>query len=144
WLGSDIAGSRQAFDIEVRVGAGAYICGEETSMLESLEGKRGEVRYRPPLPAIEGLFGQPTVINNVITLATVPFILAEGDSCYRHLGMCPSTVTLIFQLAVYIRQAGLVERAIGLTMPGLLYVFGAGSASGRYLRPAQIGGTLGA
>lgn len=144
WLGSDIAGSGKRFEMHIRVGAGAYICGEETSMLESLEGRRGEVRYRPPLPAIQGLFGQPTVINNVITLATIPFVLAQGANVYRDFGMGRSLGTLPFQLAGNIRQGGLVERAFGLTLHELLYDFGGGSASGRPLRAAQVGGPLGA
>jgi len=144
WLGHDIAGTGRAFDLEVRVGAGAYICGEETSMLESLEGKRGQVRFKPPLPAIEGLFGKPTVINNVISLATVPIILARGAAYYRDYGMGRSKGTLPFQLAGNIKQGGLVERAFGLTLRELLYDYGGGSASGRPLRAVQVGGPLGA
>ena len=128
----------------MRLGAGAYICGEETSMLESLEGKRGEVRVRPPLPAIKGLFGEPTVVNNVITLATVPIILARGAAVYRDFGMAKSRGTLPIQLAGNIRRGGLVERAFGLTLRELLYDFGGGSASGRPIRAVQIGGPLGA
>lgn len=144
WLGHDIAGTGRAFDLEVRVGAGAYICGEETSMLESLEGKRGQVRFKPPLPAIKGLFGQPTVINNVISLATVPIILAKGAAYYRDYGMGRSKGTLPFQLAGNLKQGGLVERAFGLTLRELLYDYGGGSASGRPLRAVQVGGPLGA
>ena len=144
WLGHDIAGTGRAFDLEVRVGAGAYICGEETSMLESLEGKRGQVRSKPPLPAIKGLFGQPTVINNVISLATVPIILAKGAAYYRDYGMGRSKGTLPFQLAGNLKQGGLVERAFGLTLRELLYDYGGGSASGRPLRAVQVGGPLGA
>ena len=103
-LGRDVLGSGTAFDLEVRLGAGAYICGEETSLLESLEGRRGQVRFKPPLPAIEGLFGKPTVINNVISLATVPVILAEGGEHYRDFGMGRSRGTLPFQLAGNIKQ----------------------------------------
>jgi len=144
WLGHDIAGTGRAFDLEVRVGAGAYICGEETSMLESLEGKRGQVRSKPPLPAIKGLFGQPTVINNVISLATVPIILAKGAAYYRDYGMGRSKGTLPFQLAGNLKHGGLVERAFGLTLRELLYDYGGGSASGRPLRAVQVGGPLGA
>lgn len=144
WLGHDIAGTGRAFDLEVRVGAGAYICGEETSMLESLEGKRGQVRPKPPLPAIEGLFGKPTVINNVISLATVPIILAKGAAYYRDYGMGRSKGTLPFQLAGNIKRGGLVERAFGLTLRELLYDYGGGSATGRPLRAVQVGGPLGA
>ncbi len=144
WLGSNIRGSGRAFDLEVRKGAGAYICGEETSLLESLEGKRGLVRAKPPLPAISGLFGKPTVINNVISLATAPVILAKGAAFYRNYGMGRSKGTLPFQLAGNIRQGGLVEKAFGLSLRELLYDFGAGSASGRPLRAIQVGGPLGA
>ncbi|ANY17100.1 formate dehydrogenase beta subunit [Bordetella pseudohinzii] len=144
WLGADIHGSGRRFDLEVRQGAGAYICGEETSLLESLEGKRGVVRAKPPLPAISGLFGQPTVINNVISLATVPTILARGAAYYRDYGVGRSHGTLPFQLAGNIKQGGLVEKAFGLSLRELLYDFGGGSASGRPLRAAQVGGPLGA
>ncbi|MBV2180858.1 MAG: NADH-quinone oxidoreductase subunit NuoF [Castellaniella sp.] len=144
WLGADIQGSGRAFDIELRRGAGAYICGEETSLLESLEGRRGLVRAKPPLPAIRGLFGCPTVINNVISLATAPFILAQGAQAYRDFGMGKSRGTLPFQLAGNIRQGGLVEKAFGLTLRELLYDYGGGSASGRPLRAIQVGGPLGA
>lgn len=144
YLGDDVCGSGRAFDIDLRLGAGAYICGEETSMLESIEGKRGEVRVRPPLPAHKGLFGAPTVVNNVVTLATVPFILAEGADAYRDYGDAGSRGTLPLQLAGNIRKAGLVERAFGLTLRELLYDYGGGSASGRPLRAVQVGGPLGA
>jgi formate dehydrogenase iron-sulfur subunit len=144
YLGSDVAGSGQRFELEVRLGAGAYICGEETSMLESLEGRRGEVRVRPPLPAIKGLFGQPTVVNNVVTLATVPWILAHGAEAYAGFGVGKSRGTLPIQLAGNIRRGGLVERAFGLTLQELLYDYGGGSATGRPIRAVQIGGPLGA
>ena len=144
YLGTDVAGSGRRFDLEVRLGAGAYICGEETSMLESLEGKRGEVRVRPPLPAIKGLFGCPTIVNNVVTLTSVPWILAHGAEAYANFGMGKSRGTLPIQLAGNIRRAGLVERAFGLTLRELLYDIGGGTASGRPIRAVQIGGPLGA
>jgi formate dehydrogenase iron-sulfur subunit len=144
WLGPDVAASGHAFEMEVRVGAGAYICGEETSMLESLEGKRGVVRAKPPLPALQGLFGRPTVVNNVITLASVPFILAHGADRYRHYGVGRSQGTLPFQLAGNLKQPGLVEKAFGVTLTQLLFDFGGGSATGRPLRAVQVGGPLGA
>jgi len=144
WLGDDIQGSGRRFDLEVRKGAGAYICGEETSLLESLEGKRGVVRAKPPLPAIAGLFGQPTVINNVISLASVPIILARGAAYYRDYGMGRSHGTLPFQLAGNLKRGGLVEAAFGVTLRELLYDYGGGSASGRPLRAVQVGGPLGA
>jgi formate dehydrogenase iron-sulfur subunit len=144
YLGENIAGSGKRFHLEVRLGAGAYICGEETSMLESLEGKRGEVRVRPPLPAIKGLFGQPTIVNNVVTLASVPWILAHGAEAYANFGMGKSRGTLPVQLAGNIRRGGLVERAFGLSLRELLYDYGGGTASGRPIRAVQIGGPLGA
>jgi formate dehydrogenase iron-sulfur subunit len=143
-LGTGVLGSKHSFDIEIRLGAGAYICGEETSMLESLEGRRGEVRVRPPLPAEKGLFGAPTVVNNVITLATVPAILAGGAAAYSEFGQAKSRGTLPLQLAGNIRRGGLVERAFGLTVRELLENYGGGSASGRPIRAVQIGGPLGA
>ncbi len=144
WLGADIAGSGKAFDIEVRLGAGAYICGEETSMLESLEGKRGEVRFKPPLPAIKGLFGKPTVINNVISLASVPSIIEHGADWYRDYGVGRSRGSLPIQLGGNIRHGGLIEKAFGITLRELLYDLGGGSASGRPIRAVQVGGPLGA
>ncbi|MBT0963468.1 formate dehydrogenase beta subunit [Denitromonas iodatirespirans] len=144
YLGANLMGSGRAFDLEVRLGAGAYICGEETAMLESLEGKRGIVRAKPPLPAIEGLFGQPTVINNVISLASVPTILARGAAFYRDYGVGRSRGTLPFQLAGNLRRTGLVELAFGVTLRELLYDYGGGSASGRPIRAVQVGGPLGA
>jgi formate dehydrogenase iron-sulfur subunit len=144
YLGRDILGSGKAFDLEVRLGAGAYVCGEETSLLESLEGKRGLVRFKPPLPAIKGLFGQPTVINNVISLASVPIILAKGGDYYRDFGMGRSRGTLPIQLAGNLKRPGLVEKAFGVTLREILYDYGGGSASGRPIRAVQVGGPLGA
>jgi formate dehydrogenase iron-sulfur subunit len=144
YLGPNIQGSGKAFELEVRMGAGAYICGEETSLLESLEGKRGQVRFKPPLPALEGLFGKPTVINNVITFASVPIILDRGAQFYQHFGMGRSRGTLPMQLAGNIKHGGLVEIAFGMTLRELLYDFGGGSFSGRPIRAVQVGGPLGA
>lgn len=144
WLGNNIQGSGKTFHLEVRKGAGAYICGEETSLLESLEGKRGVIRAKPPVPAVTGLFGQPTVVNNVISLGTVPAILAHGAAWYRDYGMGRSQGTLPFQLAGNIKQGGLVEKAFGITLNTLLHEFGGGSASGKPLRTVQVGGPLGA
>lgn len=144
YLGEDIQGSGRRFELEVRIGAGAYICGEETSLLESLEGRRGQVRVKPPLPAITGLFGKPTVINNVITLASVPIILDRGAEHYRDFGMGRSRGTLPVQLTGNIKQGGLVEKAFGLSLRELLYDFGGGSRSGRPIRAVQVGGPLGA
>ena len=144
YLGDNIQGSGLTFNLEVRLGAGAYVCGEETSLMESLEGKRGLVRFKPPLPAISGLFGQPTVVNNVISLASVPVILDKGGDYYRDFGMGRSRGTLPVQLAGNIKRPGLVELGFGLTLRELLYDFGGGSASGRPIRAVQVGGPLGA
>ncbi len=144
YLGDNILGSGQTFDLEVRRAAGAYVCGEETSLLESLEGKRGLVRFKPPLPAIEGLFGKPTVVNNVISLATVPIILDKGAQYYADYGMGRSRGTLPIQLAGNIKHGGLVELAFGVTLRELLYDYGGGSATGRPIKAVQVGGPLGA
>jgi formate dehydrogenase iron-sulfur subunit len=143
YLGENVLGSGKTFHLEVRRGAGAYVCGEETSLLESLEGKRGIVRFKPPLPAIEGLFGKPTIINNVISLASVPFILDKGGEFYRDYGMGRSRGTLPIQLAGNLKQCGLIEKAFGVTLRELLYDFGRGSATGRPIRAVQVGGPLG-
>jgi formate dehydrogenase iron-sulfur subunit len=144
YLGENIQGSGKTFHLEVRLGAGAYVCGEETSLMESLEGKRGLVRFKPPLPAISGLFGKPTVVNNVISLASVPVILHKGGEYYRDFGMGRSRGTLPLQLAGNLKHTGLVEVAFGLTLRELLYDFGGGSASGRPIKAVQVGGPLGA
>ncbi len=144
YLGHNIQGSGKDFKLEVRMGAGAYICGEETSLLESLEGKRGQVRFKPPLPAIEGLFGKPTVINNVITFASVPIILDRGAEFYQNFGMGRSRGTLPMQLAGNLKHGGLVEIAFGMTLREIMYDFGGGSLSGRPIRAVQVGGPLGA
>jgi formate dehydrogenase iron-sulfur subunit len=138
------AGCLGSFDIQVRVGAGAYVCGEETSLLESLEGRRGQVRAKPPLPAHKGLFGKPTVINNVISLASVPIIMAEGAAFYRDFGMGRSRGTMPIQLAGNIRHGGLFETAFGVTLGELVDEIGGGTATGRPVRAVQVGGPLGA
>jgi formate dehydrogenase iron-sulfur subunit len=138
------AGCLGDFALEVRVGAGAYVCGEETSLLESLEGRRGQVRAKPPLPAIKGLFGRPTVINNVISLATVPIVMAEGAAHYRDFGMGRSRGTMPIQLAGNIRHGGLFETAFGITLGELVDGIGGGTATGRPVRAVQVGGPLGA
>lgn len=144
WLGSDVLGSGFAFEIRTRIGGGSYVCGEETAMLESIEGKRGIVRSKPPLPAIYGLFGKPTVINNVLTLATVPAILAEGAQAYVSRGVGRSVGTQVFQLAGNIARGGIVETAFGVSLDSLVNDFGGGTLSGRPVRAVQIGGPLGA
>ena len=144
WLGDDVLGSGMHFDLHVRVGGGAYICGEETSMLESLEGKRGMVRAKPPIPAIQGLFGKPTVVNNVLTLASVPIILADGARAYQELGVERSRGTQLFQLGGNIQRGGIVELAFGVTLGELVDGYGGGTHSGRPVRAVQVGGPLGA
>jgi formate dehydrogenase iron-sulfur subunit len=144
WLGADVLGSGFAFDLSLRVGAGAYICGEETSMLESIEGRRGVVRTKPPVPAVSGLFGQPTVVNNVLTLAAVPFVLAHGAAAYNDIGIERSRGTQVFQLAGNVARGGIVETAFGVTLGELVEGYGGGTRSGRAVRAVQVGGPLGA
>lgn len=144
WLGENIQGSGFAFDIELHLGAGSYVCGEETAMLESLEGKKGIVRYKPPLPAHAGLFGKPTVVNNVVTLASVPNIVNLGGERYAGMGVNRSKGTLAFQLAGNIKRGGLVEKSFGITLRELIEDFGGGTASGRPVKAVQVGGPLGA
>jgi formate dehydrogenase iron-sulfur subunit len=143
-LGDRIGGSSFAFDMEVRVGAGAYVCGEETSLLDSLEGKRGVVRAKPPLPAHKGLFGQPTVVNNVLSLAAVPLIVEKGAAFYRDFGMGKSRGTMPIQLAGNVKYGGLFEAAFGITLGELVDDVGGGTRSGRPVRAVQVGGPLGA
>jgi formate dehydrogenase iron-sulfur subunit len=144
YLGERIGGSSHAFDLEVRVGAGAYVCGEETSLLESLEGRRGLVRAKPPLPAHKGLFGKPTVINNVLSFAAIPFILDNGAKVYADFGMGRSRGTMPIQLAGNIKYGGLFETAFGITLGELVDDVGGGTFTGRPVRAVQIGGPLGA
>ena len=143
-LGKNIAGSKYDYDMEVRMGAGAYVCGEETSLLESLEGKRGEVRAKPPLPAHVGLFGKPTVINNVLSLASVPIIMIDGAEFYKNFGMGRSRGTMPIQLAGNIKHGGLYETAFGITLRALVDEVGGGTRTGRPVRAVQVGGPLGA
>ena len=144
FLGRDILGSGLDFDLEIRVGAGAYICGEETSMLNSIEGRRAEVRSKPPIPALSGLFGLPTVVNNLLTLATVPGILADGPEAYAALGTERSRGTQLFQLAGNVARGGLIETGFGVTLRELVEDYGGGTLSGRPVRAVQVGGPLGA
>ena len=143
WLGDHIQGTEHSFTLEVRRGAGAYICGEETAMLDSLEGKRGMVRAKPPIPALIGLFGKPTIINNVLSFSAVPFILAKGAKSYAEFGTGRSRGTLPFQLAGNIKRGGLVEKAFGISLRELITDFGGGTFSGRRVRAVQVGGPLG-
>jgi formate dehydrogenase iron-sulfur subunit len=143
-LGTTVLGSPNAFDMEVRVGAGAYVCGEETSLLNSLEGKRGVVRAKPPLPAIQGLFGKPTVVNNVISLASVPIILDKGATYYKDFGMGRSRGTIPIQIAGNVKHGGLYETAFGLTLGEIVDEIGGGTATGRPVKAVQVGGPLGA
>ncbi|WP_237478856.1 formate dehydrogenase beta subunit [Lichenibacterium dinghuense] len=143
-LGPSVMGSGHAFTIEVRVGAGAYICGEETALLDSLEGRRGTVRAKPPLPALEGLFGRPTVVNNVLSFAAVPFVLAQGPEAYAAYGTGRSRGTLPVQLAGNVRRGGLYELPFGVTIREVVEDIGGGTRSGRPVRAVQVGGPLGA
>ncbi|MEX4006781.1 formate dehydrogenase beta subunit [Neoaquamicrobium sediminum] len=143
-LGPAVLGSPNAFDIEIRAGAGAYVCGEETSLLNSLEGKRGVVRAKPPLPAIQGLFGKPTVINNVISLASVPIILDKGGEFYRDFGMGRSRGTIPIQIAGNVKHGGLFEAGFGLSLGEIVDEIGGGTATGRPVKAVQVGGPLGA
>jgi formate dehydrogenase iron-sulfur subunit len=143
-LGVSVLGSPNAFDMEVRVGAGAYVCGEETSLLNSLEGKRAVVRAKPPLPAIQGLFGKPTVINNVISLASVPVILDKGAEHYKNFGLGRSRGTIPIQIAGNVKHGGLFEAAFGMTLGEIVDEIGGGTATGRPVKAVQVGGPLGA
>lgn len=144
WLGKRVLDRDFSFDLFVRVGGGAYICGEETSMLESLEGKRGMVRAKPPIPALEGLFGKPTVVNNVLTLGSVPMIMAAGAEAFAGLGVGRSRGTQVFQLGGNVARGGIVETAFGITLGELVEGYGGGTRSGRPVRAVQVGGPLGA
>ncbi len=143
-LGASVLGSPHAFDITLRIGAGAYICGEETALLESLEGKRGVIRAKPPLPAISGLFGKPTVVNNVLTLAAASGILAKGGAHYAAMGIDRSKGTMPFQLGGNIDRGGVVEVPFGITLGDLVSRFGGGTYSKRPIKAIQVGGPLGA
>ncbi|WP_434616825.1 formate dehydrogenase beta subunit [Tabrizicola sp. M-4] len=143
-LGASVLGSGKAFDMEIRTGAGAYVCGEETSLLNSLEGKRGIVRAKPPLPALQGFMGKPTVVNNVISLATVPVIFERGAAFYKDFGLGRSRGTIPLQIAGNVKHGGLFEVAFGLTLGEIVDVIGGGTASGRPVKAVQVGGPLGA
>ncbi|MFC5421869.1 formate dehydrogenase beta subunit [Bosea eneae] len=143
-LGASVLGSGKAFELEVRLGAGAYICGEETSLLESLEGKRAIVRAKPPIPALQGLFGKPTIVNNVLSFAAVPWILAHGAKAYADYGMGRSRGTLPVQLGGNIKRGGLIELAFGISLREIIEDLGGGTLSGRPIRAVQVGGPLGA
>ena len=143
-LGKNVLNSDFSFDIDMLIGAGAYICGEETSLLESLEGKRGQIKVKPPVPAIAGLFEKPTLVHNVISLASVPGIFEIGPKAYAQLGVGKSTGTMPFQLSGNVKQGGLIELPFGPTVNELIYNYGNGALSGRPIRTVQIGGPLGA
>lgn len=143
-LGASVLGSAHAFDMEIRVGAGAYVCGEETALLESLEGRRGVVRAKPPLPAHKGFLGRPTVINNVISLASVPIIMDKGADYYRDFGMGRSRGTIPIQIAGNVKRGGLFEAAFGMTLGELIDDIAGGTATGRPVKAVQVGGPLGA
>ncbi len=143
-IGASVLGSEHSFHLEVRLGAGAYICGEETSLLESLEGKRAIVRAKPPLPALQGLFGKPTIVNNVLSFAAVPWILDHGAQAYADYGMGRSRGTLPIQLGGNVRRGGLIELAFGISLREIIEDMGGGTLSGRPIRAVQVGGPLGA
>lgn len=143
-LGADLLGSGRTFDMEIRVGAGAYVCGEETSLLNSLEGKRGVVRAKPPLPALEGFLGRPTVVNNVISLATVPVIFEKGAQAYADFGLGRSRGTATLQIAGNVKRGGLFETAFGMSLGDVVNDIGGGTATGRPVKAVQVGGPLGA
>ncbi|WP_296644158.1 NADH-ubiquinone oxidoreductase-F iron-sulfur binding region domain-containing protein [Roseinatronobacter sp.] len=142
-LGADVLGSGRAFDMEIRVGAGAYVCGEETSLLNSLEGKRGVVRAKPPLPALEGFLGRPTVVNNVISLATVPVIFERGAQFYADFGLGRSRGTVTLQIAGNVARGGLFETAFGISLDEVVNDLGGGTATGHPVKAVQVGGPLG-
>ncbi len=144
YLGANILGSGKSFEIEIRLGAGAYVCGEETAMLESIEGRRGMVRAKPPVPALEGLFGKPTVINNVVSFATIPIIIERGAEVFRSLGAGNSRGTMPFQLAGNAKRPGLIEAPMGVRLAEIVNDYGGGTASGKKVRAVQVGGPLGA
>ncbi|HMD05125.1 MAG TPA: NADH-ubiquinone oxidoreductase-F iron-sulfur binding region domain-containing protein, partial [Candidatus Binatus sp.] len=144
YLGADVLGTGKRFDLEIRLGAGAYICGEETAMLESIEGRRGMVRFKPPIPALEGLFGKPTLINNVVSFATVPIIVERGAEFFRDYGAGNSRGTIPFQLAGNSKRPGLIETSMGVTLRKIVEEYGDGTASGRPVHAIQVGGPLGA
>jgi len=144
YLGANVVGTGKSFELEIRLGAGAYICGEETAMLESIEGRRGMVRFKPPIPALEGLFGKPTVINNVVSFATVPIIIERGAEFFRDYGAGNSRGTIPFQLAGNAKRPGLIETSMGVTLREIVHDYGDGTASGKPFRAVQVGGPLGA
>ena len=143
-LGAKVLGKGPTFDMEIRVGAGAYVCGEETSLLNSLEGKRGIVRAKPPLPALQGFMGKPTVVNNVISLASIPVIFEKGAEHYKNFGLGRSRGTIPLQIAGNVKHGGLYEIAFGLTLGEIVDKIGGGTASGRPVKAVQVGGPLGA
>jgi formate dehydrogenase iron-sulfur subunit len=144
YLGANILGTGKSFEIEMRLGAGAYICGEETAMLESIEGRRGMVRFKPPIPALDGLFGKPTLINNVVSFATVPIIIERGAEFFRDYGAGDSRGTIPFQLAGNVKRPGLIETSMGVTLREIVHDYGGGTASRKRVRAVQVGGPLGA
>ncbi len=144
YLGANLLGTGKSFELEIRLGAGAYICGEETAMLESIEGRRGMVRFKPPIPALEGLFGKPTLINNVVSFATVPIIIERGAELFREYGDGDSRGTIPYQLAGNAKRPGLIETPMGVTLREIVHDYGGGTASGRPVRAVQVGGPLGA
>ena len=142
-LGSSICGTRFNFKIDLRLGAGAFVCGEETALIASVEGKRGTPRPRPPYPAMEGLLGQPTLINNVETFANVPPIIRKGGDWYASIGTEKSKGTKVFALAGRVQNTGLVEVPMGITLREMVFEIGGGVPEGRKFKAVQTGGPSG-
>ncbi|HHU82758.1 MAG TPA: NADH-quinone oxidoreductase subunit NuoF [Firmicutes bacterium] len=142
-LGKDIFGTGFNFDLQIRTGAGAYVCGEETALIESLEGKRGEPRLKPPYPGVAGLWGKPTVVNNVETLANIPPIILKGAEWFRGIGTEKTPGTKVFTMLGDITNQGLIEVPMGITLREVIYGVGGGIPNGRGFKLAQTGGTSG-
>ena len=142
-LGKNLFGTKYNFDLEIRIGAGAFVCGEETALLASIEGKRGEPKQKPPFPFQKGLFGYPTIINNVETLANLPKIIRNGGKWYASFGSEKATGTKVFALAGEVVNTGIVEVPIGTTIGSIIYDIGGGIPNGKEFKAAQIGGPSG-
>ncbi len=142
-LGDEILGTDFSFDIELRLGAGAFVCGEETALLASIEGKRGMPVPRPPFPAVKGLWGKPTVINNVETWANIPVVLLKGSKWFSNIGTATSKGTKVFALTGKINNTGLIEVPMGTTLREIIYDIGGGIDSGKPFKAAQTGGPSG-
>jgi NADH:ubiquinone oxidoreductase subunit F (NADH-binding)/(2Fe-2S) ferredoxin/NAD-dependent dihydropyrimidine dehydrogenase PreA subunit len=143
FLGPNIAGSNFSLEVEVRLGAGAFVCGEETALIRSIEGKRGQPRFKPPFPSVKGLWGSPTTVNNVETFANVPVVILYGSAWFAGIGTPKSTGTKVFALAGDIRNTGLVEVPMGTTLREIIYDIGGGIPNDRQIKAIQTGGPSG-